>query len=151
SSSNSLVSHQLGGLADPFNKDKSTLPAHLGMFQNGISSGLLDPLGNGLTSTTLAGSRIGTADSRSTEVDISNAFVSLGTLGGLAYLVLVVLALQAALRYAVHRRDPVSLSILGTLIVIFGQWMNGGMYSVAPLVWLSIGFVVRDNPWARHG
>ena len=47
SSSDPLVSHQLSGLADPFNKDKSTLSSHLTLFQNGISSGLLDPLGMG--------------------------------------------------------------------------------------------------------
>ncbi len=83
--------------------------------------------------------------SASTEVDVSNVFVSLGTFGGLAYLALVLLVLHAALRLAVERRDAVSLAALGTLVVVFGQWLNGGFWSVAPLVWLTAGFVVAST------
>ncbi len=146
SSSDPLVSHQLSGLADPFNKDTSTLPSHLAMLKNGFRSGLLDPRGNGIASTTLAGSKLGSEGSTSTEVDVSNVFVSLGTFGGLAYLALIVLVLRAALRVAVERRDAVSLAALGILVLTFGQWLNGGFYAVSPLIWLTAGFVIaRDE------
>ena len=142
SSSDPLVSHQLGGLADPFNKDTSTLPSHLTLLRDGFSSGLLNPLGNGITSTNLAGTKLSTESSTSTEVDVTNVFVSLGTFGGLAYLALILLVLTAALRVAVERGDAVSLAALGILILTFGQWLNGGFYAVSPLIWLTAGFVV---------
>jgi hypothetical protein len=149
SSSDPLVSHQLSGLADPFDEETSTLPTHLTMFRNGVRSGLLDPFGHGITSTTLAGAEFGSEGSASTEVDVSNAFVSLGTLGGLAYLALVIIILRAALSLAVQRRDAVSLAVLGTLVVVLGQWLNGGFYAVSPLVWLLAGFVTASRQDAR--
>jgi hypothetical protein len=143
SSSDPLVSHQLGGLSDPFNEDESTLPTHLAMFENGVREGVLDPVGHGITSTTLAGETLGNGEANTTtEVDISNAFVSLGTFGGVAYLALVLLVLMSALRLAVHRRDAVSLAALGVLVLALGQWLNGGYYAVSPLVWVTAGFVV---------
>jgi hypothetical protein len=148
-SSNPLVSHQLAGLADPFNEEKSTLPVHLTMFQNGLKSGLLDPFGHGIAGTTRAGSELGTGASASTEVDVSNAFISLGTVGGLAYLMLVLVVLRSALSLAVQRRDAVSMAALGTLVVVFGQWLNGGFYAVSPLIWLTAGFVVASEQATR--
>ena len=116
------------------------------MFQNGLRTGLLDPFGHGITSTTLAGQTLGSGEANTTtEVDVSNAFVSLGTFGGLAYVALVVLVLRSALRLAVQRRDAVSLAALGTLVILLGQWLNGGYYAVSPLVWLTAGFVVASE------
>ncbi len=144
SSSDPLVSHQLGGLADPLNKDESTATTHVSMITNGFKSGITDPFGHGIASITLAGATINGANS-STEVDISNAFVGLGTLGGLAYLALVLLILRAALITAVERRDPVSLAILGILVLCVGQWWNGAYYAVSPLIWVAAGFLVADR------
>ena len=142
-SSNSLVSHQVGGLIHPLNQRQSTLHAHLGLLEGGLKHGALDPIGYGIASTTLAGSKLGgTPQAATTEVDLSNEFVATGTFGGLAYLAILVLVLIAALRNAVERRDAVSLSILGMLVAIFGQWLNGGYYAVASIVWFSIGFLI---------
>jgi hypothetical protein len=149
SSSNPLVSHQLGGLADPFNEDTSTLSMHLTMFREGLRSGLLDPFGHGITSTTLAGAEFGSEEAVSTEVDVSNAFVGLGTVGGLAYLALVIVVLRAALILAVQRSDAVSLAVLGTLVVALGQWLNGGFYAVSPLIWFTAGFVIASRQSGR--
>jgi hypothetical protein len=142
SSSDPLVSHQVGGLLHPLNQKQSTLPAHLGLLVNGFKRGVFDPIGYGIASTTLAGSKLGSPDATTTEIDLSNEFVATGTFGGLAYLAILVLVLMAALRNAVERRDAVSLSILGMLVAIFGQWLNGGYYAVAATVWFSIGFLV---------
>jgi hypothetical protein len=147
-SSNALVSHQLSGLADPFNQEQSTLPTHLALLENGFKQGVIDPIGHGIASTTLAGAQLGSG-AASTEVDLSNVFVAYGTLGGFAYLAVVVIALWTALRLAVERRDAVSLSAFGIILVIFGQWLNGGYYAVSPLVWFTIGFVIASDVRSR--
>ena len=140
SSSNALVAHQVSGLAHPLSSRQSTLPTHLAMVENGFTHGALDPIGHGIASTTLAGSRLGTAQTGSSELDLSNAFIATGTFGGIAYFALVVLALVAILRQAVERRDAVSLAVLGLGIVLLGQWENGGFYALSPLIWFAVGF-----------
>lgn len=143
SSGNPLVTHALGGLADPFNSQQSTLSGHLSLFQGGLRAGL-DPVGHGTASTTLASQEAAPAagqasTARSTEVDLSNVFVSYGLFGGSAYVATVLLALAAALRVAVTRRDEVSLASLGVLVATLGQWLNGGFYAVSPIVWFVVG------------
>jgi hypothetical protein len=114
------------------------------MLQNGFKRGVLNPVGNGIASVTLAGSKLG-SESSSTEVDVSNVFVAYGTLGGLAYLGVVLIALRMSLQQAVERHDGVSLAAFGVLVVLFGQWLNGGFYAVSPLVWFTVGFVVAND------
>lgn len=144
-SSNALVSHEVGGLLHPLNQHQSTLQAHLGLLENGFKRGVFDPIGFGIGSTTLAGTKLGTPQGTTTEVDLSNEFVALGTFGGFAYLGILIFVLIAALRNAVGRRDAVSLSILGMLVAILGQWLNGGYYAVTAIVWFSIGFLIATE------
>jgi hypothetical protein len=47
-------------------------------------------------------------------------------------------------RLAVRRRDTLALAALGLLVVMLFQWLNGDLYSVAWLVWLSLGWVDRN-------
>jgi hypothetical protein len=148
-SSDRLVAHQTSGILHPLDKHSSTLPTHLSMIGNGFK-GALDPVGKGIASTNLAGLRYGNGSAGSTESDLSNQFVDSGPLGGFAYAAIVVLTLVAALRQAVHTRDAVALSVLGMLLVIPGQWLNGGYYAVAPLVWCSIGFVLAAEYRRLH-
>jgi hypothetical protein len=147
-SSDPLVAHQASGLLHPLSKQTSTLPTHLAMIKSGLR-GALDPIGKGIASTNLAGLRYGNGTAGSTESDLSNEFVDSGPVGGFAYAAIVVLALAAALRHAVKTRDAVGLSVLGMLLVIPGQWLNGGYYAIAPLVWCSIGFVVAAESARR--
>ncbi len=82
-SSNALVSHQTSGLLHPLDQNKSTLPIHLTLLENGFKEGIVDPIGFGIASTTLAGSRLGAPTvAGSTEIDLSNVFVADGTFGG---------------------------------------------------------------------
>jgi hypothetical protein len=37
------------------------------------------------------------------------------------------------------------LATLGTLVLVLGQWLNGGYYAVSPLVWVTAGFVVASE------
>jgi hypothetical protein len=140
SSSNALVAHQVSGFAHPLNSTQSTLPSHLTLVENGFTHGAVDPIGQGIGSTTLAGSRLGSSQPGSSEFDVSNAFIATGTFGGLGYLALVLVALAAMLRQAVLRRDAVSLAILGMGIAALGQWENGGFYALSPLIWFAVGF-----------
>jgi len=139
-----LLSRQLTGLSDPLNPDPgvSTLPAHIGLLVNGLKEAVRNPLGRGLGVVTLAGSKFG-SETTSTEIDPSNMAVGLGMPGLLAYLAVVVLSFRLAMRQARSRRDLLSLAALGILLVTAFQWLNGGVYAVAPLPWLVIGWLDR--------
>jgi hypothetical protein len=140
SSSNSLVAHQLSGLADPFNPDQSTLPAHFGLLVQGVVSGFEHPLGAGTGSTSLASERAGVTAAGS-EVDMSNTFVALGVVGGCLYVALVSIVLWRALRLALRTRDRTVIAVAAILVVSLGQWLNGGYYATAPLLWALVGWL----------
>ena len=58
--------------------------------------------------------------------------------------VIVVQGLLCTYRLAARRRDTLALAALGLLVVMLFQWLNGDLYSVAWLVWLSLGWVDRN-------
>jgi hypothetical protein len=145
-SNNAIVQHQIGGLASPLDSSKSTLPAHWRLFVQGFTQSFSRPLGAGPGSTSLAATRFGGAVA-STEVDISNEFSAVGIPGGLLFVAIFFLVWKRVL--VVYRRapDPVVLAAAGILLVLVGQWLNGGYYAVAPLVWLLIGWL--EGEWVR--
>jgi hypothetical protein len=154
SSSNALVAHQIGGIANPLDPNSSTLLTHLALVVAGVKSSVSHPAGLGTAVTNPAAGAITqnpTSDtgfdgipavgqgSSATEVDISNAFVAFG-FAGAVYLVLVALILWTAIRnYFRGRREM--LPIIGLLIVGAGQWAIGGDYALSALMWLVIGVV----------
>ena len=147
-SSNSLVSRQLTGLSDPFDRDKSTLPAHVDALVEGIGTGLRHPVGQGLGLITIAGEKFGST-SVSTDVDPSNVAIAMGIPGLLSYGAVVFLAFRAAFWRARRLRDPLSLAVVGVCLVTMFQWLNGGNYAVAPLPWLLLGWL--DGSAGRAG
>jgi hypothetical protein len=142
--SSRLVAHQLEGLASPFDKS-STLPAHITMVTNGVRQALAQPLGRGVGSVTIAADKFAGAGATSTEADPSNAAVSVGIVGLLAYVAVVAFGFLRAHRVALSRRDPTSLAALGVLAVMILQWLNGGQYAVAFLPWLVLGWLDRPQ------
>ena len=149
-----LVHHQVSGLLNPFDPAESTLRLHIDFFVQGLTEGVAKPFGQGLGATSIAGAKYGsteiTADALgtlgtatggtgSTEVDLSNMFVSLGIAGGVIYMVVIALVLLTALRYWHKSRNLVALAILGVLVVELGQWLNGGHYALSALIWFCIG------------
>lgn len=140
-----LVAHQVSGLADPFNPEKSTLPVHVEAFVNGLAEGFRNPVGQGLGRVTIAGEKFGTATA-STEVDPSNVAVALGIPGLLSYGAVVVIGMRVAFRRARQRRDLLALAALGVILVTLFQWLNGANYAVAPLPWLLLGWLDRPAP-----
>ncbi len=71
--------------------------------------------------------------------------VALGLPGLLAYGVILVSGLRLALSTAQRRRDVLSLAALGIVAVTVLQWLNGGLYSVAFLPWLVLGWMDRPR------
>jgi hypothetical protein len=137
-----IAGHQIDGLTDPLNSEKSTATTHLAMKGNGIVRGIIAPWGQGLGSTTLAASKFGSVGG-STEVDISNMFVSLGIVGGIVYILVITRVIKLWVALFQHRPTVEVLAIGLILAGNFGQWLSGGLYALAPLFWLSIGYLDR--------
>jgi hypothetical protein len=142
-SSNDLVSHQLGGVADPLDPNNSTLLIHFEKVWEGLKWSLHNPLGQGTASTNVGGQEsrgLGEEAAGSTEIDLSNAFVGLGVAGGLLYIAVVGMTLFLAVR-SHFAGKPAALPIIAVLVVCAGQWLIGGNYALVALIWLLIGAV----------
>ena len=160
SSSSALVSHQLGGIANPLDPESSTLLIHLELAIAGVKAGVTHPLGQGTAVTNGAAGLVEDALTRDvgldaentlgegssgTDVDISNAFVAFGVVGGAIYaLLILVVGVRAVGGFFGGR--PELLPIVGILVVNLGQWANGGNYALASLIWLLIGVVAATRP-----
>ena len=137
-----LTAHQVQGLSSPFNSKTSTLGTHFSELGNGFRTAIHNPVGLGIGAVTIAGSKYG-GQNAATEVDPGNAGAALGFPGLIAYFAVVGGAFFKAYSLASRRRDALSLAALGVLTVTLLQWLNGGQYAVAFLVWLVLGWVDR--------
>jgi hypothetical protein len=144
SDSSPLVAHQVEGLANPLNSETSTAQIHLELIEEGLRSGLANPLGHGTGAVTLASTKLEGTD-RGTEADPSNVAAALGIPGLLAYLAVVVFGFRRALVRARLRRDALSIVVVGLLTVTLLQWLNGGLYAVSLLPWLALGWLDREE------
>ena len=71
--------------------EHSTLLTHVDLVVGGFEEGVLHPFGQGTAVTNIAADRFGIGSrTKGTEVDVSNAFVSLGLVGGLLFVALVI-------------------------------------------------------------
>jgi hypothetical protein len=139
---NDLIYHSVEGLTDPFGEN-STAVGHIHLMGRGFLLGFSNPIGHGLGSTTIAGSKF-SGQAFGSEVDLSNKFIATGIAGGLLYFLIIVSVLQHAFRKA-NSGDPIYLVILGVLIAGAAQWLTGGHYSVLPLIWIMIGFLDKNS------
>jgi hypothetical protein len=139
-----MVEHQVKGLSDPTSKADSGA-SHLSLIGHGILFGFTHPLGNGLGSTTMGMKMAGdtSVETVATEADFSNMFVSLGAVGGILYLALMVAILRALLRRWTETRSFEVLSILGILVCQLGLWLMGSHYAEAVLIWVCLGVLDR--------
>jgi hypothetical protein len=136
-----ILAHQQQGLLNP---TESTAPGHVLAIYNGVISGITHPLGIGLGATTQSASKLGLEGAYSSEVDLSNLFMSLGLIGGVLYCVILFLVFKEILVVWNHSRNIVFLIGIGLLTVNFTQWLNGGLYSLCFLVWFFIGFIDKQ-------
>jgi hypothetical protein len=138
-----LVVHETAGLLHPFDPNQSTLGLHLQRIGDGLGKALANPLGLGTGASNLAGAKLG-ATVTGTEVDVSNAFVNLGLIGGALFVAVVVTGLGRLVAGYRRTPDPYLAGVLGLAIVTLGQWLgSGGQYAVAPLLWLALGWATR--------
>lgn len=150
---NGLVTHDTHFLVDPFGAH-STLPGHLQRIVGGIRAGLRRPWGYGLGAVSVAGKLGGAYAASGTEFDLSNAFVAGGVVGGLLFLPAWIWGWARA---AVGARQAgwVLAAVLGVLVAVFGNWMNGGQYFLSAFVWFVLGVVDRvlgtGDPHPAHG
>ncbi|HEX7311870.1 MAG TPA: hypothetical protein VF232_11895 [Gaiellaceae bacterium] len=142
--SSPLLQHQLTGLANPLDPSASTLAVHASLVGNGFATAFREPLGVGTGAVTIAGQKFG-GKARNTEADPSNAAVALGIPGLIAYVVLLCAAVGQAYRLAARRRDWLSAIALGLLVVTLLEWLTGGQYAVAFLLWLTLGWIDRTS------
>ncbi len=138
-----FVDRQLEGLANPLDAEKSTASEHYGYFAAGISSAFTNPVGTGLGAISVAGSRFD-GTTQLTEYDASNMAVAAGLPGLVAYLAVAFLGLRHAYRLARARPDHLRLAALGLAVVLFNQWLNGGLYAISLLPWLALGWADRQ-------
>jgi hypothetical protein len=140
-----LASHELQGLANPLDPAQSTFGVHLSLLEGGIVDAFRQPVGRGVGAVTIAGARFGGVSNANTELDPSNAAVSMGLPGLIAYICVFGFGLGTVYRVAVRRHDALALAGLGVCFVMLFEWLNGGQYSVAFLPWLVLGWADRQE------
>ncbi len=130
--------HLTQGLSDPAH---STATLHWQIFYLGIWKGFTYPIGRGLGATTLAAGKFSEGESHehSSEIDISDTFISLGFVGGFIYVFIIFQTLRAAFRYLRSGPHLLSFAYIGILSALFGSWISLGQYAIAPVVWFCIG------------
>ncbi len=143
-----LKQRQIGALTDPFDPKKSTLGVHY----KGVMEGLIyafteQPYGLGTGSTGRGSTKFGGNKSSSTELDISDATIAFGVIGGVMYMGIIAVAGIQLFRMRRMLPGPMWPAVLGMAIVSFGQWLNGGNYAVAPLIWFMLG--AADNAYMK--
>jgi hypothetical protein len=138
--------HQLDGLEHPLDSKRSTASAHAGMFLGGFIKGFSYPIGHGLGWVTMA-EKLGSDSSGtgSTEVDISDAFVTMGVVGGFLYLYIIYLVIRQALAFGRSAPKYLGLPTLSILVAMGGSWIALGQYAIGPLVWFVIGTLSRHS------
>jgi hypothetical protein len=148
--------HQVEGLAHPLDQKKSTAGLHAAYFLGGFKAAFAYPIGYGLGSVNM-GAKFGDGDTGgdgssdddahvgTTEVDISDSFVSMGLPGGLLYLYIIFLVIRRAISFGRNAPKSLGLPALGLLAALAGGWMALGQYAIGPLVWFVIGALVRDS------
>ncbi len=142
-----LIEQQVRALADPFDRSKSTLPVHFESATTGIKYTIMKkPVGQGVGATTTAASKFGGQQS-GTEFDIGDAFLSLGVIGGLLYLMAIVLGITYASRVRKALPGPVWAAIWAMAATSVGAWLVGGNYSITPLIWFVVG--AADGEYKR--
>jgi hypothetical protein len=142
-----IVERNVGGILNPLDEDTSTALSHWASLGNGVAEGFRNPAGHGTAAATIAGEQREGGKGIETDNDLADAFVSLGLVGGLLFAAIVLLTLWRALSGYVATGDVLVLAILGVLTVNLGNWLNGGHYALASLLWFLAGYAtVRVEP-----
>lgn len=142
-----LVQQQVQALADPFNREKSTLPIHFDQAKEGISFAIRKvPFGLGTGVATQGGAKFN-GKQAGTEFDIGDFFLSLGVVGGALFLAAIGLGVRQASQVRKALPGPVWAAIWAMAATSIGAWAIGGNYSITPLIWFLLG--AADGEYKR--
>lgn len=133
------IDRQVDGLSRPWDSDQSTLSNHLGTQARAMEWSVRRPLGWGTGLVTPSADRFGD-NMYVTEGDLPNAAVAWGLAGVAAYGAVLLFGASSALQVGYRRGDGVALAGVGLLVVMAMRWSYGGIYSLVPLVWLTLGW-----------
>ncbi|MCA1829908.1 MAG: hypothetical protein ABR552_07020 [Actinomycetota bacterium] len=140
--SGQLIEQQVRALKDPFNPTKSTLPVHFAQAKSGITYAITrKPFGLGTGVTTRAGAKFSGGLQAGTELDIGDAFLALGILGGILYILIIIVAVTQASRVRQALPGPVWIGIWAMAATSVGAWLTGGNYAVTPVMWFMLGAI----------
>lgn len=142
--SQAATSHVVQGFAHPLDAKSSTAGIHASMIGFGLMSGLTNPVGSGLGFVTLGADKFG-GNGGSTEVDISDAFVTMGLPGGLCFLYIIYLTFCYAFEYLRSGEKVLAYSMMGLLAATLGAWIGQGQYALAPFTCFCIGFLTKKH------
>jgi len=141
---NAIVERNVSGILKPLDPGKSTVITHWSSILDGFATGVRNPAGHGTGATNIA-STLTDGQSIDSENDLSNAFLNLGLVGGLLYLAVIVGLFRTVFARYAARPDVLLFAVAGLLVVSFGQWLNGGLYAVAPLFWFLAGWATGPD------
>ncbi len=135
-----LLSHEAGLFKNP---QHSSLNGHGTLILEGLARGIKNPVGYGLGASTVGvgGTKAtGSSDLGSSELDVTDAFTSLGLPGGLLYFAWIFFVLQAIVRTVRQTRSTTAVSLAGVVLCSLGSWTGGpGGYSLAPIYCFLMG------------
>jgi hypothetical protein len=140
-----IVERNVSGILNPLDPNKSTVILHWENIVRGFADGITHPAGRGTGATSIA-TTLTDSENVDTENDIANSFVNLGLVGGLLYVAVIFLVFRGVLGRYFRDADVLSFAVAGLLVVTFGQWLNGGLYAVAPMFWFLAGWATRPEP-----
>lgn len=152
SSAQFATAHVTEGFAHPLDSKYSTAGGHWQLFLAGIERGFTYPIGVGLGAVTLGAGKFGgdSSVSGSSEIDISDAFISMGAFGGLLFLFIILLGFRLAFRYVQEVPHSISLPMMGLLTATVSAWIALGQYAVGPFVWFCLGAIAQNRPQAAQ-
>ncbi len=146
-SDNAVTQRNVGGLLHPLDPSRSSVLGRWDSFTKGIGRGFQNPAGSGTGASNRAGAHLSddSKGSQETDNDVADVFLSLGLPGGLVYLVLIFFTFREVFRRYTATGSWMAFGVAGVLIVMFGNWLNGGMYALSALTWFLIGWATRPQ------
>lgn len=149
-SGSATAERQAGGLLNPLDPNESTFLSHWDNLVKAIETAVTNPVGLG-TGASNIGSRVSGEGGVETDIDIGDAFVSFGVIGGVLFLAIVVLSFKTVFgRYMRAKPDRLMFAVAGILVVNFGQWLQGGHYAASALMWFLLGWAVKPTRREIH-
>jgi hypothetical protein len=143
SSGADMLNHQVQGLTDPLSKN-SSLHGHAGNIGQAFINGIKMPIGYGLGASTIGSVRFGGAASFNAETDIATLFHSLGMIGGIIFIGVIVTCFRSAGLFWYHTRTYAPLAVMGVLVSSNGNWLTPGHYAQSAFIWIMIGCLERS-------